>query len=50
MELIAALKQVPATDLKTVTMDTDHPLSDHRLALERSILDWLQRRHLTPAR
>lgn len=43
-ELIAALKQVHAGDVKTVSMDTDHPFSDHRIALEKEILEWLQRR------
>jgi len=43
-ELITALRQVHAADVKTVSMDTDHPFTDHRIALEKEILDWLQRR------
>jgi pimeloyl-ACP methyl ester carboxylesterase len=43
-ELITALRRAHAAAVKTVSMDTDHPFTDHRIALEKEILDWLQRR------
>jgi uncharacterized protein len=42
-ELIAALQRARATDVKAVSMDTDHVFSDHRIALEGEILDWVRR-------
>jgi pimeloyl-ACP methyl ester carboxylesterase len=41
-ELVAALSHLHAADVTTVSMDTDHPFSDHRIALEERILNWLQ--------
>ena len=40
--LIHALKQRHAANVTTVWMDTDHPFSDHRIALETQTLGWLQ--------
>jgi hypothetical protein len=40
--LIRALEQRRAAHVKTVWMDTDHSFSDHRIALEKEILSWLQ--------
>jgi pimeloyl-ACP methyl ester carboxylesterase len=47
-ELVAALGHLHAADVTTISMDTDHPFSDHRIALEKEILSWLQQR--TPGR
>jgi len=43
-ELVAALGRFHAADVTTISMDTDHPFSDHRIALEKEILNWLQPR------
>jgi hypothetical protein len=43
-ELIAALRHLHAVDVTTITMDTDHPFSDHRIALQKEILSWFQQR------
>ena len=43
-ELLAALGHLHAADVTTISMDTDHPFSDHRIALEKEILNWLQQR------
>jgi len=43
-ELVAALSHLHAADVTTISMDTDHPFSDHRIALEGQILKWLQQR------
>lgn len=42
--LIPALKDLHAPNVTTISMDTDHAFSDHRIALESAILDWLRRR------
>jgi alpha/beta superfamily hydrolase len=47
-ELIAALNRVHASDLTTISMDTDHPFSDHRITLETTILNWLEARRNRP--
>jgi pimeloyl-ACP methyl ester carboxylesterase len=43
-ELVAALGRLHPVDVTTISMDTDHPFSDHRIALEKEILNWLQPR------
>jgi pimeloyl-ACP methyl ester carboxylesterase len=43
-ELVAALGRLHPADVTTISMDTDHPFSDHRIALEKEILNWLQPR------
>jgi hypothetical protein len=43
-ELVAALGRLHAADVTTISMDTDYPFSDHRIALEKEILNWLQPR------
>lgn len=48
-ELIAALKAAHAVDTTTVEMDTDHAFSDHRIALESAVLQWLQTHSSQPA-
>jgi pimeloyl-ACP methyl ester carboxylesterase len=48
-ELVAALRHLHAADVTTITMDTDHPFSDHRIALQKEILSWLQQRTSRPA-
>jgi uncharacterized protein len=48
-ELVAALRHLHAVDVTTITMDTDHPFSDHRIALQEEILNWLQQRTSRPA-
>src|SRR4029453_9232734 len=42
VSLLAALKRLGAPDLDSVTMNTDHSFSDHRLALQRALFNWLQ--------
>ncbi len=39
-ELMDALTQVRAPDVTRRSLDTDHPFSDHRIALETTILQW----------
>lgn len=41
--LVRALAQRHAENVRTVWMDTDHPFSDHRIALETEVLGWLQK-------
>jgi hypothetical protein len=50
-ELVAALGRLHPADVTTISMDTDHAFSDHRIALEKEILNWLQPRppRLQPA-
>jgi uncharacterized protein len=48
-ELLAALRHLHAADVTAVMMDTDHPFSDHRIALQKEILSWFQRRASRPA-
>ena len=48
-ELVAALNHFHAADVTTISMDTDHPFSDHRIALEKEILNWMQQRTSRPA-
>ena len=48
-ELIAALNREHALDVTTVSMDTDHPFSDHRITLETTILNWLEKRNFRSA-
>jgi uncharacterized protein len=43
-ELVAALGHLHASDVTTISMDTDHTFADHRIALEKEILNWLQQR------
>jgi len=43
-KLVAALNTARASNATTVQMDTDHAFSDHRIALQRAILQWLQKR------
>ena len=43
-ELIAALKAVRASDETTVIVETDHAFADHRIALQSTIVKWLQAR------
>ena len=40
--LVAALTQA-GSPLKSIHMDTDHAFSDHRIALESAILEWLNK-------
>lgn len=42
--LIQQLKELRAPDATTLSMDTDHAFSDHRIALEGAILEWLEKR------
>jgi dienelactone hydrolase len=42
--LLQALKADGNTQSQHVEMQTDHPFSDHRIALEREIIDWLAQR------
>lgn len=43
-ELLAALKAAQATYATNIQMETDHPFSDHRIALESAVLEWLEKR------
>jgi len=40
--LVAALTQA-GSPVKHIHMDTDHGFSDHRIALESAILEWLDK-------
>lgn len=40
--LVAALRARADRKLAAVHMDTDHSYSDHRIALESTVIDWLQ--------
>jgi translation initiation factor 1 (eIF-1/SUI1) len=43
MEALAtALRQKHATALKHVAVKTDHSFSDHRIALQTIVIEWLQ--------
>jgi alpha/beta superfamily hydrolase len=39
--LIVALKELHAPNATTMWMDTDHAFSDHRIALQAAVLEWL---------
>ncbi len=43
-----ALQGAGAKDVSEIHMETDHPYSDHRIALEAAIVTWLQK-HAEPA-
>ena len=43
-ELVGALGHLHAVDVTTISIDTDHAFADHRIALEKEILSWLQQR------
>jgi uncharacterized protein len=43
-----ALRGAGAKDVSEIHMETDHPYSDHRIALEAAIVTWLQK-HAEPA-
>src|SRR5580704_5819264 len=40
--LLQALKEHGNTESRHIEMKTDHPFSDHRIALEDTILTWLE--------
>ena len=40
--LVAALRARADRKLAAVHMDTDHSYSDHRIALESTVIEWLQ--------
>ncbi len=48
-ELISVLKAAHAVKTTTIQMDTDHPFSDHRIALESAVMQWLHERSPQPA-
>ena len=41
LPLVNAFRQANATQLSEVTLDSDHVFSDRRIALARTLLDWL---------
>ena len=43
LRLGKALRAAGDKDVSEMHMDTDHPYSDHRIALETAIVDWLQK-------
>ena len=44
LDLLAALRSQHATRLSVVILDSDHSFNDHRIALEISVLSWLEGR------
>lgn len=48
-ELAAELEKLHASDVTRRSLDSDHPFSDHRIALENTVLGWLQKRMASPA-
>ena len=43
-ELAAELERLHAQDVTRQSLDSDHPFSDHRIALENTVLGWLENR------
>jgi len=43
LRLAKSLKAAGDSDVTTAHMDTDHPYSDHRIALETAIVSWLEK-------
>jgi acetyl esterase/lipase len=48
IDLLPALRKAGPADLTTREMDTDHGFNDHRIALEKAVLDWLEGFRRTP--
>ena len=48
-ELATALERSHAPDVTITSLDSDHPFSDHRIALEDAIHTWLEKRLASPA-
>lgn len=44
-DLLRALQKNGNTKARHIMVQTDHPYSDHRIALQRDILDWLRAQH-----
>lgn len=38
---VAAVKKAGSTRVTSMHMDTDHPYSDHRIALQNAVIEWL---------
>jgi pimeloyl-ACP methyl ester carboxylesterase len=41
--LVAAIRHAGNRDLAAIEMDTDHSFSDHRIALSKAVVGWLQK-------
>ncbi len=44
--LIAALRKAGAPSLMIPVMNTDHAFSDHRIAMQQVVLDWIRDREI----